>query len=145
MNLSSSSLPAVSPIRRPSRPVRLRGAFEGEQGDLLRKLQDRLPACGAWVFDTRPGDYRESDYSPGATNVELRFEVQVRSAWQLYTLLLRLGLQLTPASHRELCTLCAICQNRDLLAAGAVVEMMLEVSWGAPSCEHSCGADRSQA
>ena len=92
MNLRPSILTAVSPVRRPSRPVRLRGAFGGEQGELLRELRDRLPACGAWIFDSRASDRRFSDVCPGAMPiVELRFEVMVRSAWQLYTLLLSLA------------------------------------------------------
>lgn len=119
MNRSSRSYMGVSPLCRPPSPVCLHGYFEGEEGDLLCDLRDQLPACGVWVFDSRPG---------ARCVIGLRFEVLVRSAWQLYALLLSLGLVLTPASHRELCLFCLICQNRDSLEIGAVVAMTLEVS-----------------
>ena len=79
--------------------VELRGHSYDDHRQVVPALLDSVASCGCWVLEQRA-------LSP--TMTELRFEVQLRSVFELYSSLVATGLKLTPDSHIRMNGLCTV-------------------------------------
>jgi len=84
-------------------------------------ITEALELCGCWLLDRRP---------TSLTQVEFRFELQLRSVVDLYAALIAAGLELTRASHTDLTLLCTLRKHQDYPSSLAgVVAVQLAVSF----------------
>lgn len=101
--------------------VELRGFSYDEQRRIVPALLDAMAACGCWVEEQRV-------LSP--TQTELRFEVHLRSAFELYSELVAAGVELTRDSHVKLTGLCTLRGHNPRQAKRRrVISVRLEVSF----------------
>jgi hypothetical protein len=89
----------VSDFGTEDRVVELRGHSYDDHRQIVPALLDSVAACGCWVLEQRA-------LSPTIT--ELRFEMQLRSVFELYSGLIATGLELTPDSHTRMTGLCTV-------------------------------------
>jgi hypothetical protein len=84
-------------------------------------VSEALELCGCWVLNRRP---------ISLTQMEFRFELQLRSVVDLYAALISAGLELTRASHNDLTVLCVLRRHRDYPSSLAgVVTVQLVISF----------------
>lgn len=91
--------PILSPITGDTPPVDLRGHSYDDHRSIVPALLDTMAACGCWVLDQKA-------LSP--TQTELRFEIQLRSVFELYSGLIAAGVELNRDSHIRLTHLCTL-------------------------------------
>jgi hypothetical protein len=102
-------------------PIELRGFSYDEQRRIVPALLDAMANCGCWVQEQR---------ALSLTQTELRFEVHVRSAFELYSELIGAGVELTRDSHVRMTGLCTLRGHNPRQARRRrVVSMRLEVSF----------------
>jgi hypothetical protein len=80
-------------------PVELRGHSYEDHRIIVPALLDTLAACGCWVLEQK---------ALSSTQTELCFEVQLRSAFELYGGLLAAGVELSRDSHIRMTILCTL-------------------------------------
>jgi len=79
--------------------IELRGrSFEDHQ-EFVPMLLDAMASCGCWLLERR-------ELPPNVT--ELRFEVLLRSVFELYSGLLSCGVELSRDSHTRMKSLCTV-------------------------------------
>jgi hypothetical protein len=101
--------------------VELRGYTYDERGQILMGLESAMALCGCWIVDQRA-------VSP--TQTTMRFEVQLRTVFELYGELLAAGVELTRDSHARLTELCTLREHRQgSMRRRRVVTVRLEVSF----------------
>jgi hypothetical protein len=82
-----------------SAPIDLRGHSYDDHRSIVAALLETMATCGCWVLDQRA-------LSP--TQTELRFEIQLRSVFELYSGLIAAGVELNRDSHLRLAVLCTL-------------------------------------
>jgi hypothetical protein len=95
------NLPDISESTRPPEIplIRLRGrSFEDHQ-EFVPVLLETMASCGCWLLERR-------ELPPNAT--ELRFELLLRSVFELYSGLLSCGVELSRDSHTRMKSLCTV-------------------------------------
>jgi hypothetical protein len=93
LDTSQSTLPAEIPV------INLRGrSFEDHQ-EFVTALLDTMASCGCWLLKRR-------ELPPNAT--ELKFELLLRSVFELYSGLLCCGVELSRDSHTLMKSLCTV-------------------------------------
>jgi hypothetical protein len=101
--------------------IELRGFSYDEQRRIVPALLEAMAACGCWVAEQRA-------ISP--THTELRFEVHLRSAFELYSELIGAGVELTRESHAQMTGLCTLRGHNPRQARRRrVISVRLEVSF----------------
>jgi hypothetical protein len=101
--------------------VELRGHSYDDHRQIVPALLDSVASCGCWVLEQRA-------LSP--TMTELRFEVQLRSVFELYSGLIASGLELTPDSHIRMTGLCTVRDHNPRQAKRRrIITMRLELSF----------------
>lgn len=114
----------VTPIPcAPSRglPLHLDAFTYEDRGLIVPALAEGLDSCGCWVLERK---------TISITQLELRFDLQLRAALDLYTALIGAGLELTRGSHLALTGLCTVRNHqRRRLEPFRVVEATLAVSF----------------
>lgn len=105
--------------------VGLRGSSHQDRREILPALDAAMHSCGCWVLarGTLP-----------SSQVELIFEVQLRSAFDLYGALIAAGVELTRDSHAALTGLCTLRRHHPIsplaaLGSSRIVTVRLEVSF----------------
>ena len=105
--------------------VQVRGSSHQDRRQILPALDAAMHHCGCWVLarGTLP-----------TSQVELIFEVHLRSAFDLYGALIAAGVELTRDSHAALTGLCTLRRHHPvstLAAMGSyrIVTVRLEVSF----------------
>ncbi len=79
--------------------IELRGrSFEDHQ-EFVPALLETMASCGCWLLERR-------ELPPNAT--ELRFEILLRSVFELYSGLLTCGVELSRDSHTSMKSLCTV-------------------------------------
>jgi hypothetical protein len=111
--------PALDPA------VALRGSSHQDRRRILPALDLAMHHCGCWVL--RRGTLSTSQ-------VELVFEIHLRSAFELYGALIAAGVELTRDSHAALTGLCTLRRHQPASQPGAagparIVTVRLEVSF----------------
>jgi hypothetical protein len=91
----------------------------GENSSVLSALTDAVDACGGWLVDRR---------MTAAAAAELRIELHLHGAIDLYAMLQTQGLELTRDTHRVLTELCTV-QRRMTGGARRMVNLRLEVNF----------------
>jgi len=91
--------PIFADVTGDSPPIDLRGHSYDDHRSIVPALLDTMAACGCWVLDQRA-------LSP--TQTELRFEIQLRSVFELYSGLIAAGVELSRDSHTRLTVLCTL-------------------------------------
>jgi hypothetical protein len=120
MPLPISSLPAAAPETGEA-PLALKSFSYEDRREILPALAEAMTECGCWLRDRKTVSLSQMEYS---------FEVQLRSAFELYSGLIGCGLELTRASHLELTGLCMLRQHNPRPSElGRVVNVRLEVSF----------------
>jgi hypothetical protein len=86
---------------------------------VLAALGEELMCSGCWLLERRSASF---------TQVQLRFEMQLRAVVELYAGLLAAGLQLTRGSHMDLTSFCTLrkFRGRDM---ASVVTVTLSVTF----------------
>lgn len=79
--------------------VDVRGFSHQDRYHILAALEGALNNCGCWLLDQR---------ALSAEQMEMVFEVQLRSALDLYGALIAAGVELTRDSHATLTGLCTL-------------------------------------
>jgi hypothetical protein len=93
IDLSGTNLAGEIPM------IDLRGrSFENPQ-QLVPVLLETMAACGCWLLERR-------ELPPNAT--EFKFELQLRSVFELYSGLLSCGVDLSRDSHTRMKSLCTV-------------------------------------
>jgi hypothetical protein len=101
--------------------VELRGYSYDDRGHILTGLENAMASCGCWILDQRV-------VSP--TQTSMRFEVQLRAVFELYSELVAAGVELTRESHARLTELCTLRGHREGgMRRRRVVTVRLEVSF----------------
>jgi hypothetical protein len=102
-------------------PIDLRGFSYDEQRRILPALLEAMAACGCWVEEQR---------AVSSTRTEVRFEVHLRSAFELYSELIAAGVELTRESHAQMTGLCTLRGHNPRHAKRRrVISVRLEVSF----------------
>ncbi|MFC6646565.1 hypothetical protein ACFQBQ_13410 [Granulicella cerasi] len=102
-------------------PLLLLTAFTYEdRRKVLADAVDALERSGCWVLGRR---------NLSATEVQLRFELAVREALEVYAALIASGLELTRDSHLSLHALCTLRKYRQRAAEHRVVTLGLAISF----------------
>jgi hypothetical protein len=105
----------------PHPPLVLQTFCYDDRRTVLPALTEALGNCGCWVLERN---------APSATQVALRFELQLRSALDLYSALMGSGLELTRAGHLGLTGLCTVRKHRRRHPSPfRVVEVRLEIKF----------------
>jgi hypothetical protein len=121
MTPKSVNNPAPSPGAGEDPVVELRGHSYADHRQIVPALLDSVASCGCWVLEQRA-------LSP--TMTELRFEVQLRSVFELYSGLIATGLELTPDSHIRMTGLCTVRDHNPHQAKRRrIITMRLELSF----------------
>jgi hypothetical protein len=98
----------------------IQGFSYDERQGLLPTLISGFAECGGWVLDRRTLSPR---------TMEIRLEIQLRSALDLYASIISSGLELTRSGHLGLTDLCTCRRNLSASDLGQVVEIRLEISF----------------
>ena len=102
-------------------PIELRGHSYEDHRQMLAALQTTVASCGCWVLEQRT-------LSPTLT--ELRFEIQLRSVFELYSGLIAVGVELSRDSHLRMTALCTVRDHNPRQAKRRrVITMRLELSF----------------
>jgi hypothetical protein len=121
MTHESANNPVSGPATGDDPVVELRGHSYDDHRQIVPALLDSVASCGCWVLEQRA-------LSP--TSTELRFEVQLRSVFELYSGLIATGLELTPDSHIRMTGLCTVRDHNPHQAKRRrVITMRLELSF----------------
>jgi hypothetical protein len=121
MTLNSVNKPVSDPGTGEDPVVELRGHSYADHRQIVPALLDSVASCGCWVLEQRA-------LSP--TMTELRFEVQLRSVFELYSGLIATGLELTPDSHIRMNSLCTVRDHNPRQAKRRrIITMRLELSF----------------
>jgi hypothetical protein len=121
MTHKSVNNPVPGPATDDDPVVELRGHSYDDHRQIVPALLDSVASCGCWVLEQRA-------LSPTIT--ELRFEVQLRSVFELYSGLIATGLKLTPDSHIRMTGLCTVRDHNPRQAKRRrVITMRLELSF----------------
>lgn len=116
---ASLSTVAPEPVHPPA--LVLQTYSYEERRTILPELLDALDMAGCWLVDRK---------SVSPTQMVLRLELQLRSALELYTALIRSGLELTRGSHLGMTGLCTVRQyQRRAREPYRTLEVRLEVSF----------------
>ena len=123
--LSEPMNPLITNLKKPAGALKMQSldilsfSYE-ERTSVLSQLTDSLASCGGWVLDRRT-------LSP--TMSELRIEIQLRSALDLYVGLLSAGVELTRGAHLALTDLCTCRKHLRAADLGQVVSLRIEISF----------------
>ncbi len=102
-------------------PLDIQGFTYEERSDLLPTLLSAFADCGGWILDRKTLSPR---------TIELRVEVQLRAALDLYASLVASGLELTRSGHHSLTDLCTCRKHLSSSAdLGQVIPIRIEVSF----------------
>jgi hypothetical protein len=125
--MSASSpipIPAApaSAVETPAAPALLLQGFSyDERRKVLPAVARALENCGCFLLERR---------AVSLTQMNVRFEMQLRASLELYSSLIGAGLELTRASHLALTGLCTVRKhNRRGASSRRVVEVRLELSF----------------
>jgi hypothetical protein len=113
---------SLTPLPSPRSTALHLDAFTYEDRSLIvPALADALDTCGCWVLERK---------AASASQLDLRFELQLRAALELYTALIGAGLELTRSTHLALTALCTVRKHqRRRLEPFRVVEVTLALSF----------------
>jgi hypothetical protein len=101
--------------------IELRGFSYDEQRRIVPALLEAMAVCGCFVEEQR---------ALSLTQTELRFEVHLRSAFELYSELVAAGVELTRDSHVKMTSLCTLRGHNPRQAKRRrVISVRLEVSF----------------
>jgi len=131
MILRPTDDPTQAALTGDSSPIDLRGHSYDDHRSIVPALLDTMAACGCWVLDQRA-------LSP--TQTELRFEIQLRSVFELYSGLIAAGVELTRDSHTRLTVLCTLRDHNPRHAKRRrVITIRLELSFLEEQASHAGG------
>jgi hypothetical protein len=91
-----------------------------DRRDILASLAEAMSSCGCWLLERK---------ALSTTQMEYRFEVQLRSAVDMYISIIECGLELTRASHVELTSLCMLRKHNGASELQRVITVRLEISF----------------
>ena len=101
--------------------VDVRGFSNQDRYQILAALEGTLNSCGCWLLDQR---------ALSAAKMEMVFEVQLRSALDLYGALIAAGVELSRDSHATLTRLWTLRRhNMQSGVHGNLVSVRLEISF----------------
>ena len=93
LNVSDTNLLAETTV------IELRGRSFDDHQEFVPALLETMASCGCWLLERR-------ELPPNVT--ELRFEVLLRSVFELYSGLLSCGVELSRDSHTRMKSLCTV-------------------------------------
>ena len=93
LNVSDTNLLAETPV------IELRGRSFDDHQEFVPALLETMASCGCWLLERR-------ELPPNVT--ELRFEVLLRSVFELYSGLLSCGVELSRDSRTRMKSLCTV-------------------------------------
>ena len=93
LDTSPSALLAETPV------IHLRGRSFDDQREMVPVLLDSMASCGCWLLERR-------ELPPNA--IEFRFELLLRSVFEVYSGLLSCGVELSRDSHTRMKSLCTV-------------------------------------
>jgi hypothetical protein len=99
MNLKPANDPVNAVLTGDMYPLELRCHSYDDHRQIVPGLLDTLAGLGCWVLEQK---------ALSSTQTELCFEVQLRTAFELYSGLLAAGLELTRDSHLRMSGLCTL-------------------------------------
>jgi hypothetical protein len=118
--IPSISVPAAPAAHDPE-AIRLEAFSYDERRDVLPGVARALEGCGGFVLERRT-------VSP--VQIDVCFEMQLRSVLELYSMLIGAGLELTRSSHLSLTHLCTLRKHRRRSAEPfRVISVRLELSF----------------
>jgi hypothetical protein len=124
-SLTQAALTGDSP------PIDLRGHSHDDHRTIVPALLETMAACGCWILDQR---------ALSSTQTELRFEIQLRSVFELYSGLMAAGVELSRDSHVRLISLCTLRGHNPRHARRRrVITVRLEVSFLEEHASHPDG------
>lgn len=94
-------------------------SYENRQG-LMPMLTSAVASCGGWVLDRR---------MLSEATLELRVEVELRAALDLYAELIAAGLELTRSGHIAFTELCLCSKHTHLVDQSQLITLRLEISF----------------
>lgn len=100
--------------------VQIQGYSYAERQGLLPVLTRAVAQCGGWVLDRK----MLSD-----STLEIRVEVELRAALDLYAGMVAAGLELTRTGHMALTELCLCLKHVPLLDATQLITIRVEISF----------------
>lgn len=118
-----SQLPPLteSPRSTAAPDVAVRSYSYEDRREILPALAEALTASGCWLHGSKAVTLAQMEY---------RFELPLRSAYELYSGLVGCGLELTRDSHTELTGLCTLRRhNTRQQELGRVIDVRLEVNF----------------
>jgi hypothetical protein len=115
-------LPVAEPAADDGQRIQLRGFSYEERRAILPAVTEVVSSGGCWLKERRMVSFSQ---------VEFLFEMQLRSALEIYSELIAAGLELSQDSHAELTGLCTVRRHdRELrVSPGRVLSVRLEVSF----------------
>jgi hypothetical protein len=122
MELSLVRPLAVEAMVEDAATIQLRGFSYEERRVILPAITEALSSGGCWLRERQMVSFSQ---------VEFRFEMQLRWALETYSALIASGLELTQPSHAELTGLCTVRRHgRELRESpNRVLTLRLEVSF----------------
>jgi hypothetical protein len=93
LDTSPSAFLAETPV------IHLRGRSFDDQREMVPVLLDSMASCGCWLLERR-------ELPPNA--IEFRFELLLRSVFEVYSALLSSGVELSRDSHTRMKSLCTV-------------------------------------
>lgn len=113
--INSKATPSSTPL------LEVRSFSYEERPMILAALAQQMATCGCWLLERR---------TVSLSQIEYRFELQLRSIFDLYSGLIAAGLELTKGSHLDLTSLCTLCKHNPTPAElGRIVTVRLELSF----------------
>ena len=92
-----------------------------DRHDVLPALTAALSNCGGWIVDRR---------TLSSTQIELRIEIQLRAALDLYAALVAHGVEFTRTGHESFTDLCVRRKHiRHIAELGQVIALRLDLSF----------------
>ncbi len=126
-NLSQSVVAAIAEQAPPVPILELQSYSYEQRLAVMSALTEQLARCGCWMLERKP---------LSLTQMEFRFELQLRGVVELYAALLSAGLELTRGSHHDITGLCMLHKHRSLAKHAAlpgtlssVVTVRLEITF----------------
>lgn len=99
----------------------VKGFSYEDRGVVVPALLQAISGSGCWLLDRQ---------MLTVSQMEILFEMQLRSALGIYSDLIGAGLELTRAGHGSLTGLCTLCKhNPQVMQAGRMVTVRLHVSF----------------
>jgi hypothetical protein len=113
--------PLTLPPMEEMQSVHLRGFSYAELNAVMPTLKRALENCGCWMTE---------ENSPSAMELDLKFELHLRDAYELYSELVAAGVEMTRENHLRMTGLCTLRNyNPRKAIRRRVVNIRLQISF----------------